>query len=293
MVPPNTLTSVLYVNACAADTNAPSVKLELNGQPIDGGSAVHVPFFGQATFNVTYAPGNLTTKCMDTSGKTLGSHSVVSLAGPATSMELSLDAPSVSTGTGSHLVADGEDVAMVRATLFDSAGNFAYNSTDNVTYTIISGPGKIWVSLHELPSPTRARLKCLSPAQLSDLKSPVVLPYRWLTCCVPSVQATHNGDPADNSPRNVGWVNAYHGLARAFVRVSMDAASPHWHRSRMLEIDSESGRDGSVDVMGSQAPLASDIVLSASAPGIPAVQLTIPVSTSTSLLPRAVASNAV
>ena len=43
---------------------------------------------------------------------------------------------------------DGEDVAMVRATLFDSAGNFAYNSTDNVTFTVVSGPGKIWVILH-------------------------------------------------------------------------------------------------------------------------------------------------
>ncbi len=61
----------------------------------------------------------------------------------------------------------------------------------------------------------------------------------------------------------------------------------------MLEIDSESGRQGSVDVMGSLAPMASDIVLSASAPGVPAIKLTIPVSTSTTLLPRAVASNAV
>ena len=149
-------------------TNAASVKLELNGKPL--GSVVDVPFFGQATFNVTYAPGaqkrrrffalpvshaweqraylqdrigtdvrvtgsnsrklacvfccagNLTAKCMDSAGKTLSSYSVASLAGVATSIELSLDAPSASTGTGTHLVADGEDVAMVRATLFDSAG---------------------------------------------------------------------------------------------------------------------------------------------------------------------------
>ena len=105
---------------------------------------------------------------MDNSGKTLSSYSVVSLAGSATSMELSLDAPSVSTGTGSHLVADGEDVAMVRATLFDSAGNFAYNSTGNVTFTVVSGPGKIWVSSMGLCPPQiclvtdRARPDCLS-----------------------------------------------------------------------------------------------------------------------------------
>ena len=136
-----------HVYDCSVDTNAASVKLELNGQPLDGGSVVHVPFFGQATFNVTYAPGNLTAKCMDSSGKILSSYSVASLAGPATSMKLSLDAPSASTGTGTHLVADGEDVAMVRAALYDSAGNFAYNATDNVTFSVVSGPGKIWVRI--------------------------------------------------------------------------------------------------------------------------------------------------
>jgi hypothetical protein len=110
---------------------------------------------------------------------------------------------------------------------------------------------------------------------------------------VACAQATHNGNPADDSPRDVGWVNGYHGLARAFVRVSMDAATPHWHRSRMLEIDVESGRDGSVSIAGAAAATAGDIVLSASAPGIAPVQLTIPVSTSLELLPRPVASNAV
>ena len=102
----------------------------MNGKPI--GSPASVEFFGQATFNVTYAPGNLTATCMDASGKALASHSVASVAGPAASVELSLDAPSASTGTGTHLVADGEDVAMVRATLLDSAGNFAHNTTANV-----------------------------------------------------------------------------------------------------------------------------------------------------------------
>ena len=79
---------------------------------------------------------------------------------------------------------------------------------------------------------------------------------------VACAQATHNGNPADDSPRDVGWVNGYHGLARAFVRVSMDAATPHWHRSRMLEIDVESGRDGSVSIAGAAAATAGDIVLS-------------------------------
>jgi hypothetical protein len=81
---------------------------------------------------------------MDSAGKTLSSYSVASLAGVATSIELSLDAPSASTGTGTHLVADGEDVAMVRATLFDSAGKktrllapfiYIYYANDHFTKT--------------------------------------------------------------------------------------------------------------------------------------------------------------
>ena len=39
---------------------------------------------------------------------------------PADTIHLSLDAPSTLTGTGSYVVADGEDVALVRATLLDS-----------------------------------------------------------------------------------------------------------------------------------------------------------------------------
>eukprot|EP01052_Picozoa_sp_SAG31_P041859 SAG31_NODE_6466_length_2006_cov_2.304143_2_plen_80_part_00 len=38
------------------------------------------------------------------------------------SLKLSLDAPSKLTGTGSAVVADGEDTAMIRASLLDEAG---------------------------------------------------------------------------------------------------------------------------------------------------------------------------
>lgn len=198
---------------------------------------------------MTYAPGNLTAHCLDASGKELSAHSVVSVASPAASAKLSLDAPSASTGTGTHLVADGEDVAMVRMTLLDSAGNFAYNSTANVTFEIVSGPGKI------------------------------------LT--------THNGNPADDSPRDVTWVQAYHGLARAFVRSSSDAATAHSHRMRMLEIDVDSGAGDSVRIAPEENAAAGDIVISASASGVASVKLTIPVSTSLEHLPLEVAASAI
>ena len=233
-------------------TNAPGVRLVLNGSPI--GTHQAVEFFGQATFSgISYAPGNLTAECVSSSGATLASHSVQTQVGVASGLVLSLDSPSAATGTGTHVVADGEDVALVRATLVDAAGNFAYNASDNVTFTVLSGPGKIWT--------------------------------------------THNGDPANDSPRDVAWAPGYHGLVRAIIRTSIDAATPAWHRRRLLEIDVDSGRQSSTRVFGGEAAAAAaatgDIVLQAEvvgAPHIAPVQLTIPVSVSLDHLPANVAA---
>ena len=43
-------------------------------------------------------------------------------AGAAASISLSVDVPSHSTGTGDALIADGTDVALIRATILDAAG---------------------------------------------------------------------------------------------------------------------------------------------------------------------------
>ena len=74
-----------------------------------------VPFFGFATCaSVAFEPGNLTAKGHDTSGTRLATHSTFTSAA-ATHIRLSVDAPSLDTGAGSALVADGQDVALVRA----------------------------------------------------------------------------------------------------------------------------------------------------------------------------------
>ena len=48
--------------------------------------------------------------------------------------------PSVATGTGSAVFADGMDVALLRATIVDTDGNTVLDSTANVTFTVSSGP---------------------------------------------------------------------------------------------------------------------------------------------------------
>jgi len=236
-------------------TNAPGVRLQLNGKDIT--PVQKIEFFGQATFNnVPFSPGNLTAVAVDAKNVMLASHSVVTPTTTTGSIVLSLDAPSVATGTGTHVVADGEDVALVRATLLDSAGNFAADASDNVTFTIVSGPGRIWT--------------------------------------------THNGDPADGSPRNASWNTAYHGLIRVFVRTTTDSATPLWHRQRMLQIDVDSGVGDSATVIGDDqqqdASASNDIVIKAEIAGashISAATLTIPVSNDLSHLPMAVAAKSV
>lgn len=44
------------------------------------------------------------------------------------------------------LVADGEDTAMVRASLLDSKGELAVEANDEIVFSVKSGDGKLWVS---------------------------------------------------------------------------------------------------------------------------------------------------
>ena len=64
-------------------------------------------------------------------------------SGKPASIQLSLDCPSKSTGTGESLLLDGQDVALVRASILDESGNVVHMATNNVTFRVLSGPGRI------------------------------------------------------------------------------------------------------------------------------------------------------
>lgn len=106
--------------------------------------------------------------------------------------------------------------------------------------------------------------------------------YPYDTCSCPETKGNR-----------VEQVPAYHGLARAFVRTTVDAATPLWHRNRLLEIDLESGQGSSVTISTADDIEAADIVIQAAAPGLAPVKFNIPVSTSQEHLPLAVAALAV
>lgn len=63
--------------------------------------------------------------------------------GTAAKIALSLDSPSPRSGTGTALLADGQDAALVRASAVDSLGNVVHDSADEITFKIMSGSGRL------------------------------------------------------------------------------------------------------------------------------------------------------
>ena len=78
-------------------------------------------------------------------GKPIGSDEIVA-SGPAAGIMLTLDAPSISTGTGAALLADGQDVALLRAMIVDDTGHAVTNASNNVSFKVVSGPGRVIAS---------------------------------------------------------------------------------------------------------------------------------------------------
>lgn len=124
-------------------TDAPMLRMELNGKIVVPPTAT--PTFGNAVFSVLYKPGNLTAVALDNQGNVLAAHTKVTV-GQAVSIRLSLDAPSPATGTGSAVVADGEDVAMVRAELLDAQGRLAVDAMNTIEFKVVSGDGILWAT---------------------------------------------------------------------------------------------------------------------------------------------------
>lgn len=126
-------------------TNAPLARISVaapNGTVVFSAGPVPSPPFGAVLFPaVPFSPGTLTAEGLASDGSTvLASDSARSWGAPA-ALVLSLDAPSLATGTGDGaLLLDGGDVALVRATVVDAAGNPCEDATSNITFTV-SAPG--------------------------------------------------------------------------------------------------------------------------------------------------------
>ena len=121
-------------------TNAPLVELLVNGHSMGSKSIYWLSW--AAWDNVAFSSGNLTAVAMTSPGHVVAEHTVLTADSP-TGLTLTLDAPATATGTGSALVLDGEDAALVRASIVDARGNVVPSASHNVSFSIASGPGRV------------------------------------------------------------------------------------------------------------------------------------------------------
>jgi len=230
------------------------VRLLLNGAPAPGGGVQPAVPDTWAIFPaVAFSPGTLTAEALAADGTTvLATHSRASF-GPAAAILLSVDAPSPLTGTGSALYLDGSDVALVRATIVDAAGEQVFGAAAgavNVSFNVTAGPG-------------------------------VVI-------------GTGSGDPADHVPNPSPWRVTYHGLARAVVRATLDAATPDAVRARRIAMELEAGlgpRASAIMPLGGTPP--TSLTVSATASVLPPASIEVPLSVDPADSPLSVAARSV
>ena len=213
-------------------SDLPWIEVFLNGK--SGGVSPCTPGGFASNFSKlkTWKAGNLTAVGMKTRGGAALAHHTIITAGKATKVVLSLDVPSAATGTGTALLLDGHDSALVRATVVDAAGNVVADADHKISFKIASGPGRI--------------------------------------------SGVHNGDAKSHEPQVATARKAYHGLARAAVKVTHDAVS---NFELLSQIDVVQLASGTVKLGAPEGwSGAGEIVVTASASGLEGGKVSIPVS---------------
>ena len=99
------------------------------------------------------------------------------------------------------------------------------------------------------------------------------------------VVGVHNGDGASHEPQVAASRSAYHGLARAVVKVTVDAASASAANLKVLanEIEIERGDGNHMVRIDTAGEAHSAIVITATSPGLATGSVAIPVSADASV----------
>lgn len=218
-------------------TNAPLVSLELNGAavgaPQTGGDFNRIP-----AFNVPFALGTLTAKALAADGKTVLSTHVINSWGVAAGISLTMDVPSLTTGTGQRVFVDGMDVALLRATVLDAKGNAVLDATYNITFAVSAGPGFVAGVGNGDPS-------CQEPSQVSWRSS-----YHGLTRAIVRVTVDASGTEEERQ-----------------LRASVNSEAGKGVASRSSTV-----------LQGPASAAPTSITVTASSPGLKAASFTIPLS---------------
>ena len=250
-----------------AYSSAPRVELLVNGRSQD--TRAIVPMVqGPGTYaewrEVPFEAGTLTAVATDASGAVVAT-TVRHTNSQKASLQLTVDAPNESTGTGSRLLLDGHDAALVRATVLDASGRRVVMATDTVTFRVVSGPGRVQ-GTHNGDAHARARNDAPSHAAYHGLVRAVVR--------VTSVAARPHAERAALARIDVG------GPMAAGTNSAMRTGAGTHVRARMSMRGNHGGN--------TSAPAPADaleleelqpIVVEASAPGLPTARISIAVST--------------
>lgn len=128
-----------------AYSNAPEIELFVNGKSQGSRSVIPMrqgPGSYAEWLAVPWEAGELKAVAKDSNGKALAT-TARNTNRKATKLGLTIDAPSISTGTGTSVLLDGHDVALLRASILDSDGNVKHLATNNVSFRVVSGPGQV------------------------------------------------------------------------------------------------------------------------------------------------------
>ena len=142
----------------AVYSNLPTIELFFNGKSL-GKQTMSFANWTEWTSDVilgggggggaaaAFTPGTLRAVGYNAAGKAVASESYTTPKQKGVyQLLLSVDVPSAATGTGTKLVLDGADTAMLRVSIVDSSGQLVSGGADaalNVSFRIKSGPGQI------------------------------------------------------------------------------------------------------------------------------------------------------
>lgn len=128
-----------------AYSNAPFIELLVNGMS-QGSKAVVSMVQGPGSYaewtRLPWQAGTLSAVAHDATGMKLAKVDRFTNT-KASRLAISIDVPSEKTGTGTALLLDGQDAALVRVSVLDTNGQVTHMATNNITFSIVSGPGII------------------------------------------------------------------------------------------------------------------------------------------------------
>jgi hypothetical protein len=190
-----------------------------------------------------------TLNAMDGSGtgaKSLASHTLYNGKGLTSNYELqlTLDVPSIATGTGSALLLDGRDTALVRVSVLEKVAG-ANTTTDADGYALVTSAAY------------RVSWRVVSgPGRLVGIGSGDDTSHEWLKS---------------------SSVQTYLGLARGMFAVTLDCVSAARDIALATDVDN-SGAGGTKIVPPGSTCDSSPIVIEATAEGLAPVNIAIPTS---------------